>query len=312
MDKLFEKISNIIWIKETQESKDPLKSDNLRLNQKLFVRKSWSFTIYSITLCPPLLKFYQKQDNMKKLLLTFLGALLTVSGARADEPVNEFGVFKHMSVGIGIGTTGLGFQVAFPITDYLALRGGYSFLPSSLVDPTFTAKYTHDGGIKDETKVGTKLHMGDGDILIDIHPGKKTGFHFTTGFFVGKEKLITAKNTSPIYGAGPGEGLIIGDYTIGIAADGIARAAIKVNKFKPYVGFGYGRAVPRKRVNFAFDLGVMFWGKPEVWGSDVNDPTHFEPVPKASTGEEAAQYWKYLEKVKVYPVLTFRLNGRLF
>lgn len=249
---------------------------------------------------------------MKKLLLTILGALFSVSGAWADEPVEKFGVFNHMSVGVGVGLTGFGVQVAFPITDYLALRGGYSFLPSSLVDPTFNAKYTHDGGKKDETKVGTNLNMGDVNVLLDFYFGKRSGLHLTGGFFLGKEKLVTAKNTSPIYGAGPGEGLIIGDYTVGICDDGIAHAAIKVNKFKPYVGLGFGRAIPRKRVNFAVDLGVMFWGKPEVWGSDVDDPTHFVKVGKENTGEEAAKYWKYLEKVKIYPVLTFRLNGRIF
>ena len=249
---------------------------------------------------------------MKKLLVTILGAFFSVLGVWADEPVEKFGVFNHMSVGVGVGTTGLGFQIAFPITDYLALRGGYSFFPGNMVKPKFNAQYEHNGGIKDKTKVEAKLNMGDADLLIDVYPGKKTGFHFTAGFFLGREKLVKAQNVSPIYGAKPGEGLIIGDYTVGICNDGVARAAIQVKKFKPYVGLGYGRAVPNKRVNFSFDLGVMFWGSPEVWGSNVDDPNEFIKVTKKDTGEEAAKYWDILSKVKVYPMLTFRLNGRIF
>lgn len=253
---------------------------------------------------------------MKKLLVTILGAFFSVLGAWADEPVEKFGVFNHMSVGVGVGTTGLGFQIAFPITDYLALRGGYSFLPANLVKPSFNAKYDNNKGDRVSTKVGTKLNMGDADILIDIYPGKKTGLHITGGFFIGKERLVTAENKSPIIDVKPGEGLIIGDYNVDVGNPGEkdfgqAHAAIQVKKFKPYVGLGYGRAVPSKRVNFAVDLGVMFWGKPEVYGKD-HTANKYVKVTKDDTGEEAAKYWKYLEKVKIYPVLTFRLNGRIF
>lgn len=40
---------------------------------------------------------------------------------------------------------------------------------------------------------------------------------------------------------------------------------LKVSNFRPYVGLGFGRAVPKKRLGVMFELGVQFHGKPDVY-----------------------------------------------
>ncbi|MCH5302843.1 MAG: hypothetical protein J1E77_08380, partial [Prevotella sp.] len=65
---------------------------------------------------------------MKKVMLFALAILLNVAGAKAQK-VEEYGIFDHLGVGVSVGTTGIGFDLAAPVTDYLQLRAGYSFMP---------------------------------------------------------------------------------------------------------------------------------------------------------------------------------------
>ena len=44
--------------------------------------------------------------------------------------------------------------------------------------------------------------------------------------------------------------------------NGNVSGGLKVSGFRPYLGLGFGRAVPKKRVGVMFELGVQFHGKP--------------------------------------------------
>ena len=41
----------------------------------------------------------------------------------------EYGIFNSLAVGLNVGSTGIGVDVATPITKYVMLRGGVSFMP---------------------------------------------------------------------------------------------------------------------------------------------------------------------------------------
>jgi len=248
---------------------------------------------------------------MKKLFALVATTLIATSWLKAGEPIENYGIFKHVSIGAGFGILdGIGFEAATPITDFVQLRLGYSFLPE--------IKYTADGfeykdhqDVQKEAEADFKLNMKDFKLLFDIYPARRSAFHFTVGAYIGQDKLLTAEAKVP--DIKPGEGLIIGDYTLGAdSEDGIVRAAIKVDKFKPYVGFGFGHHVPRKRVNCSFDMGVQFWGNPGVYGRDV-DTQEYHKITKEDIGEESAdEYFDTMAKITVCPVISFRINGRIF
>lgn len=61
---------------------------------------------------------------MKKTILFISLALMTL-GAKAQDN----NIFNHVSFGVDLGTTGIGFEVAAPITDYVAVRAGMDFMP---------------------------------------------------------------------------------------------------------------------------------------------------------------------------------------
>ncbi len=102
-------------------------------------------------------------------------------------------------------------------------------------------------------------------------------------------------------------GLKAGDYIIEPDAQGQIDGSIRVNKFRPYIGLGFGRAVPRHRINFCFDLGVQFWGKPSVIAND-------KKVTKGDLEGDADidKTFNAIDKMVVCPVLSFRIIGRIF
>lgn len=262
---------------------------------------------------------------MKKLFALALATVLSISGAKAGEPLEEFGIFNHVSVGAGVGVLdGIGFEVAAPITNYVQMRLGYSFMPKiSYTAKDFEYEKSTDtkGNPTGEFDVKFKLNKGDFKFLFDVYPIKTSSFRVTLGAYIGREKLLKAtswdsdlKQAAPVSDLKPGEGLIIGDYTLGAdLEDGIVRAAIHVKKFKPYIGLGFGRAVPKKRVGVAFDMGVMFWGTPGVYGRDVSSGEYIK-IGKENAGDNATanKFFDILSKVKVCPVLSIRVNGRIF
>jgi hypothetical protein len=249
--------------------------------------------------------FTIKSTIMKKLLFITMITLLFVQGVKAQDKVSEFKIFDHVSAGLSLGTTGIDIDVAAPITEYVQVRAGYSFLPQITVKTDVDYKAS---GNYNQTKVEGKLKWGHFKLLFDVFPFRNSTFHATLGTYIGTGELMTAQNLEPIVGVQEGEGLEIGDYIISPDAQGIARASIKVNNFKPYAGVGIGHAVPRKRFGVSGDLGVMFWGSPKVFEKQTG---HDVEVKSSDLGSNGGGVIKTISKVTVLPVLTVRITGRI-
>ena len=201
------------------------------------------------------------------------------------------------------------------------------------------------GNLPNKLEVQGKLDNTLGHILIDIHPFK-TSFHLTVGAYFGKDEIIDVYNKEsgflkPINAyneaiinanspsADPGVKQVVNDYNLKMiggelgdyfvtpnpAENGDVRAYAKVKSFRPYVGLGFGRAVPKKRIGCQFDLGVQFWGKPEIYVPTYDKAAktyQYEKIDGDNAGEDAGKVLKTISKVSVYPVLNFRLVGRIF
>ena len=179
--------------------------------------------------------------------------------------------------------------------------------------------------------------MSNFSLLFDYYPFTSSSFHVTAGAYIGNSDILAVTNTNDFinlaYAGKAGIDLsksgstMTEKYVIITDNQGNVKADLKVNGFKPYLGIGFGRAVPRKRIGVQFDLGVQFWGKPEAqtnlmyYDSSVGDfVTRYEKVQKGriTRSHEDSDYkdvrdaLKTIEAIGVYPVLTFRLNGRIF
>ena len=280
---------------------------------------------------------------MKKLLLICATALFGFGQAHAQLDEDDYGFFNHVSLSASAGTTGIGFELAAPLTANFAVRAGYSFMPKFkyskklTLDKSDLAAFYVNGQYVHEVELEGKLNMGDFSLLFDWHPWTNSSFRVTAGAYIGKSDVVLITNKEPFmnpeYAGKAGIDLsrsgsnIMEKYVIVTDAQGNVDAKLKVNSFKPYIGIGFGRAVPRKNIGVQFDLGVQFWGKPELqtnlmyYDGELGDfVTRYEKVQKGriTRSNDDKDYkdlrdaLKTIEAVSVYPVLTLRLVGRLF
>ena len=280
---------------------------------------------------------------MKKLLLICATALFGFGQAHAQLEEADYELFNHVSLGVSAGTTGIGFEVAAPITDQFAVRAGYSFMPKFKYSQKLTldegdlAAFYVNGQYVHEVELEGKLNIGNFSLLFDWYPWSSSSFRLTAGAYIGKNNVVTITNKEPFmnpeYAGKAGIDLsksgstIMEKYTVVTDAEGNVDAKLKVNGFKPYIGIGFGRAVPRKNIGLQFDLGVQFWGKPELqtnlmyYDAEIGDfVTRYEKIEKGriTRASEDSDYkdlrdaLKTVEAISVYPVLTLRFIGRLF
>ena len=89
-------------------------------------------------------------------------------------------------------------------------------------------------------------------------------------------------------------------------------AVIKVNSFRPYLGFGYEGALTKRkddRYNIGFDFGLMFWGgTPKIITHDGTDLARDVENISGKVGD----YVKFFKAFKAYPVLNLKISRRLF
>ncbi len=93
--------------------------------------------------------------------------------------------------------------------------------------------------------------------------------------------------------------------------DGTARAQVKANSFKPYLGIGYGGRLIKNNDSFhiSADLGVLFWGgKPNIITHDGTDLSRDVENIKGKVGD----YVDLVGALRVYPVLNLRFTYTLF
>ena len=248
-------------------------------------------------------------------------------------------VFRHYGLSVGVGTR---------VTDHLGLRGGVDYMPKityrTWLDMAFINQKIDEAadqygvpqnirdqfGLPEKVKVEGKYDNFTGHALLDIHPIKSSGFRITLGAYFGKggdSKLITAYNKQEgflksvadfnarrgLFALVPDEygkmAAKLGEYNLMPDDNGNANAYIKVNNIRPYAGIGFGRAVPKSRVGFQFDLGVQFWGKPKVYEKQTGMDLE---VTKDDLGSDSNKYYDVIAKFPVFPVLTIRLTYRIF
>ena len=251
---------------------------------------------------------------MKKLFL-LCAVCLSMITIQAYAQKKELGYFNSLAIGANIGSTGWGIDLATPIGSHLALRAGMTIMPnieySDDVDINIkmSSSYMPDVNIPSSMEVEGLTDRTSGEILLNFYPSKHASFFIAGGAVFGGDKLIKMKGHSDDlakYQELAGQaGIEIGDYMIPVDKNGNVSGGIKVSSFRPYVGLGFGRIVPKnKRVGFMFELGVQMHGTPKVYTDYGSIDTLLE--------EADNDFSKIINQLTVYPVLRFRLCGKLF
>lgn len=229
--------------------------------------------------------------------------------------LNERNIFNHLGVSVHAATTGFGFEVATPITNWVTMRVGGTFMPGFKFSADVDGEYDYidsTTGFGDQypfsMDVDASLKRAQGSLIFNIYPfGSRYNFFIAAGAYFGGSKILKIKGHSDELEAAMQAGdasVMIGDYTLPVDENGNVRGGLKTKSFRPYLGLGFGRAVPNKRVSFMFELGVQFQGKMKVY-------TDFGDIEELAKDYNDDDWQKWMDKLTVYPVMKFTLCGRI-
>jgi len=219
---------------------------------------------------------------MKKIIITI--ALLAVASSVSAEGNYESGV----KMGVIVGTTGFGTEVAKPLSKNWNFRfhgtGGD-------LDKSF---------IKSDIQYDADLKLTNIGALVDWHPGGSL-FRVTGGGFYTKNKFnVTASLVI--------NGNAIGNNVYTSAEAGSLTGSIETgNVIAPYFGIGYGnRADLDDGLGVSIDLGVMYTGSPKVSltadGLLASNSTFMSDLDEEERNISSSNYFK------VYPVTSIGIT----
>lgn len=276
---------------------------------------------------------------MRKILLS----LILVASAAAHAQDTDKCLFNHLSTGLNLGTNGIGIEVGTTIAPIVEMRAGVDIMPTisfnsdmnydrpeqmnNLTPAMLEERYVNIPPSGGKLNVRTKTFLTQGKVLFDIYTSKKSKFHFTVGAYFGSSVIGKARSADKaiaaveLYNQDIKDGNVLPEpgYPNGISIDmegykvghdqGRVELQAKVNAFRPYIGIGTGRTVPRDhRLGFKFDFGVQFWGTPKLYDRYKD---HIITKDEPGISGDFQDALKIADKVIVYPTIKFSLFGRI-
>lgn len=252
---------------------------------------------------------------MKKVILSIALAMMSVSAMFAQSEEFKYGLGNRIGIGVGAGTEGIGVDVSTCFNKYFGVRAGLNFMPDINIKTDVDIEPNVEGlpslsGDDATLNVKGSLKRTSFDVKFDCYPTGGT-FFVTAGFSVGGEKLVQITGHSDYiqnhYALANQYGIQIGDYNIPFDENGDVNGGLKVNNFRPYLGLGFGRLIPKNRIGFRFEMGVQFHGKPKVYADGVDADDLLNQLDE----EASDDITKIMNDFKVWPVIKLSFRGRI-
>lgn len=240
-------------------------------------------------------------------IVSVLSSCFQVSWGRG---LGELNIFNHLGVGVHAATTGFGFELATPVTDYVTLRAGASFIPNFTFSTSFDGEYKASDTFGDYTQpfeidAEGSLKRTQGSVIFNIYPfTHHSSFYIAAGGYFGGSRIIGITGHSDEL-AGKDASVDIGDFELPVDAHGNINGTLKAKSFRPYFGIGFGRPIPKRRVNVGFELGVQLMGKTKIYSGK-------EELRLKDYTDDDNDWSKWMNKISVYPVMKLTISGRIF
>ena len=145
-------------------------------------------------------------------IILLLSSFTTVNAESILRKIQSHGYLTHIEGAFTAGTTGLGFDVGFPLQEWGRLRIGGVWRPRGHYSDEYAVHINDENqwgqfgalmsifvGVQPEKYVEMegKSSMNNFKLLVDFFPIKKhRNFHVTIGFFLGNSTIVEAMNTS--------------------------------------------------------------------------------------------------------------------
>lgn len=155
------------------------------------------------------------------------------------------------SIGVRVGTLGIGLEVSRLLNDNLGLRVGANYF--SLDRTSEEEDVTYDATVKLQALTG----------VLDWYPGKRRAFHLSAGLMTNPFKLSGIGQTN-------GGSVTLNDNEYTSSEVGDLTASAKFASVLPYVGLGFGTPASKSGgFGFLFDIGAAI-GTPKVLLNSTN------------------------------------------
>jgi len=206
----------------------------------------------------------------------------------AEQIVGYEGKF---ALGLKAGLPGYGAELAYSFHDHWNVRLGGMFLQLSGIEIPFDV----DGR---KIAIGLESDAAVYDFKIEYLPYKNRAFKLVAGFgyinnYGGKASIVLTE--SVFVGEVEVQPEDVGQIDINVIYNGVA----------PYMGFGFGRAVPKRRVGFGMEFGSYYTVAPEVKmeATELFTPTANE--------RQEANFERGLSSFRWLPNITAKLTVKL-
>ena len=146
------------------------------------------------------------------LILSFVAALQVHAQEGQPSPL-----FKHVDVGLTAGSLGIGLEVATPLTRFMDVRTGFTYMPHFEVQMDFpisvydnnrkpsSSRFERMAGLMKEVSgfevddqvdmIGTP-RFNNFKFLLDFKPFRNKNWSITAGFYLGSRNIAKAYNTT--------------------------------------------------------------------------------------------------------------------
>ena len=250
---------------------------------------------------------------MKKTVFTILAALaLLMPGTAAAQDL-----FNHLAVNAHVATTGVGVELSTPITKFITMRAGVTCMPGFSFNAEVYGQYYDYVNTTQKNftvDLDANLKRTHGSVIFNVYPLAKakvcSSFFLAAGLYFGGDKLVKINGHSDeiaekINQFNGNPYIELGDYKLPVDENGNVKGGLKVQKVRPYVGLGFGRYVPKKRISVTGELGVQFHGHIKPYTSEGEIEAFDELT-------EKDDWKKVMDKLTVYPMLKIVISGRIF
>lgn len=191
---------------------------------------------------------------------------------------------KH-AVAIQGGVIGYGLEYAYNLNKNLNARLGVNLLTLSGI----SVPYELDSREVDIIAGADAFNV---DLFLEYLPFEKSSFKLVGG-------LAYVNNTGGNATLKLKDGLSFGE--IQLEPDDVGEIGLKMNYtgIAPYMGLGFGRAVPKGRVGFGIELGTYYVGGPDISlrATELFEPTANEA--EEAKLEEALSSFAWLPNIKL-------------
>jgi len=254
-----------------------------------------------------------KRNILSALVLMVL-PLLPIHAQKVD----DYGVFNHLGVGLSAGSQGISIDAAAPLTKYLELNFGVNFMPGFTLGGDAKLNINTSGipayiPIPDnlnEVRIDGDLARTTLDFRANVYPfGGNTSFFLSAGFSFGGKKLAKLTGSNEAIAQQPilreFVSANIDKYNLQFDEDGNVNGDIRVKAFRPYLGLGFGRMTPGRRLGFRLEAGCQFMGKMKIY----QNGEEFDTNDFGEKGDDKIS--DIIDAFQVYPVIKLTLTGRI-